>query len=267
MLDIFDEPKHFDDWHYLAQLNQARSIGIAVEWWRSRWPVCAGSLYWQLNDCWPVTSWAAIDSGPVSGDARPKPLWFATRKSYAPRLLTIQPEGEALVLYALNDTNEEWSDKVLCSLQGFTGGLAAQQQMNFVAAPHSAHRVGEIGREIAVSNRPESELIVAQILGGGRATWFFDVDKNLEYPMPQFDSEIAHDGDTLRLTLTAKVLLRDVCIGADRLDANARVSEQIVTLLPGESFTWEIQTDGVLKQEELIAPPVFQCANRFGKSA
>lgn len=267
MLDVFDEPANFDDWHYLAQLNQACSIGIAVEYWRSQWPACAGSLYWQLNDCWPVTSWAAIDSGPISGDARPKPLWFATRRFYAPRLLTIQPEGETLVLYALNDSNDEWRDKVLCSLQGFAGGVVAQNEMSFVAAPHSAHRVGKIGREIALSNRPECEFIVAQSAGEERALWFFDADKNLEYPTPQFEAEVARDGDTQRLTITAKVLLRDVCLGADRLDASARVSEQIVTLLPGESFTWKIESSRELTREALTGPPVFQCANRFGKDA
>jgi len=62
-------PTDFDDWLYLTQLNQARAVQLGVEWFRALAPRCMGARYWQLNDCWPVTSWAAID-----GDAREKPL-------------------------------------------------------------------------------------------------------------------------------------------------------------------------------------------------
>ena len=103
-------PSHanFDDLHYLLQLNQCRALTLGVEWFRSRQPTCMGTLYWQLNDCWPVTSWAAID-----GDGRLKPLWYATRRFYAPQLLTIQPDGaeykpgDPLTLFAINDTDEQ----------------------------------------------------------------------------------------------------------------------------------------------------------------
>ena len=72
-------PDDFADWHWATQLNQARAIQYAVEHYRSWWPRTAGSIVWQLNDCWPVTSWAAVD-----GDGRRKPLWYALRRAYAP---------------------------------------------------------------------------------------------------------------------------------------------------------------------------------------
>ncbi len=76
-------PADFTDWHWATQLNQARAVAYGIEHYRSWWPRTAGSIVWQLNDCWPVTSWAAIDS-----EQRLKPLWFALRDAYAPRLLT-----------------------------------------------------------------------------------------------------------------------------------------------------------------------------------
>ena len=78
-------PDDFTDWHWATQLNQARAVAHAITHYRSWWPRTAGSIVWQLNDCWPVTSWAAID-----GDERPKPLWWALRAAYADRLLTVQ---------------------------------------------------------------------------------------------------------------------------------------------------------------------------------
>ena len=64
----------FDDWHWLTQLNQARAVAFGVEHFRSHTPYCMGTIVWQLNDCWPVISWSAVD-----GDGRRKPLWYALR--------------------------------------------------------------------------------------------------------------------------------------------------------------------------------------------
>lgn len=89
----FAPPADFDTWHYLTQLNQARAVATGVEHWRSHWPRCAGTILWQLNDCWPVTSWAAID-----GDGREKPLYHELKRLYADRLLTLQTRDGRLVL-------------------------------------------------------------------------------------------------------------------------------------------------------------------------
>ena len=66
-----------------------------------------GTIVWQLNDCWPVTSWSAID-----GDGRRKPLWYALRRVYADRLLTIQPRDGTPTLIAVNDTPTAWHTQI-----------------------------------------------------------------------------------------------------------------------------------------------------------
>ena len=66
-----------------------------------------GTIVWQLNDCWPVTSWAAVD-----GDGRRKPLWYALRRAYADRLLTFQPRDGAPALVAVNETAAPWRTTV-----------------------------------------------------------------------------------------------------------------------------------------------------------
>jgi beta-mannosidase len=75
----------FDDWHYLTQLNQARAVGFGVRRFRTLMPYCMGTLVWQLNDCWPGLSWAAVD-----GDGRRKPLWHELRRVFADQLLSFQ---------------------------------------------------------------------------------------------------------------------------------------------------------------------------------
>ena len=100
LLEHFAMPEGLDNWLYLTQLVQARAMTLACEWFRTR-SQCRGALYWQLNDCWPVTSWAAID-----GDGKPKPLYYATKRFFRDRLLTIQPDGAGLALWAHNDSDE-----------------------------------------------------------------------------------------------------------------------------------------------------------------
>ena len=84
MADDFDAPPAttgdgFDDWLYLSAAMQARALSVGVGWFRSLFPWNNGSLIWQLNDCWPCSSWSLID-----GDGRLKPLWYAARRFFAP---------------------------------------------------------------------------------------------------------------------------------------------------------------------------------------
>jgi beta-mannosidase len=249
---------NFDDLHYLLQLNQCRALTLGVEWFRSRQPTCMGTLYWQLNDCWPgVTSWSCID-----GDGRFKPLWYATRKFFAPQLLTIQPEEDGtLWLHLNNDSDEAASQTIRVSRRSFDGKVLAEQTVKLNAAARSSAKA-MLENAIATPGDRATELIVAD--GSTRAFWFFDFDRNLRYPSPEFDATIARDGDQHQLTIRAKTLLRDLILNSDRVDPDAVVNEQIVTLLPGESFTFVIHSKQDLTAEQLTRQPVLQCANRFG---
>ena len=99
--------RDIDDWHWTTQLNQARAIAYGIEHFRSLFPLNTGAIVWQLNDNWPVVSWAAVD-----GHGIRKPLWFALRRVYADRLLTVQPREDGPVVAAHNDTDVAWSTEV-----------------------------------------------------------------------------------------------------------------------------------------------------------
>lgn len=82
-------PKSQADLIWLSQLNQAHCMQVAVGHWRRNWPHCAGALYWQLNDCWPVASWSSLEFG-----GRWKALHFIARRFFAPLLVTAHVPGE-----------------------------------------------------------------------------------------------------------------------------------------------------------------------------
>ena len=129
-------PASMEDWHWATSVNQARAVSLGLNWWRSISPKCEGTVLWQLNDCWPVVSWAVVD-----GDGRRKPVWYALRRSYSDRLLTVQPEGDNLVVVMVNDAASTWSAEVSMARMDFWGQVLAQASFTAEAAPGAAHVV------------------------------------------------------------------------------------------------------------------------------
>ena len=78
------QPKDFEEYVHLSQLSQAYGMEIAIEAHRTAKPYNMGTLYWQLNDAWPVTSWSSIDYY-----GHPKVLQERLKMLYAPVLLSV----------------------------------------------------------------------------------------------------------------------------------------------------------------------------------
>ncbi len=263
MADYFDPPDNFDDWLYLAQLNLARALTLGCEWFRALSPWNSGTLYWQLNDCWPVASWSAIDSG-----GRRKPLWYATRRSYADRLITIQPceavpADQAVgpvAVYLHNDHDEPWIGECTIRLIGMTGQALGRHAEPAKVDPRGSQRL-----LVPPGFHHRYETFIVADLGEARSFWFPDRDKDVVYPAPKFDTQLVRHDSRIQLTITARTLLRDLAIFPDRLDPDALIDDQIITLLPGECHTFTITTHRPLEAQELTTRPVLQMANYFGK--
>ncbi len=254
----FDIPSDFDDWLFLTQLVQARAMTTAVEWFRTR-ASCSGALFWQLNDCWPVTSWAAID-----GDGRPKPLFYAAKQFFRERLLTIQPDGEHLALWAHNDGEWPWFLNINVYSHNMDDGIEDYVGFSEICPARTLLKLGVLKgwtkrEDVAYIRAADFDRAIQKTIN--TAFWFFDADKNLAYPEPKFEATL--DGNTL--TIEAQTLLRDLYLNADRIGGTVR--ENLVTLLPGE--TWSVDIKGVapeaLDLAALTSRPILNCANWFGK--
>ena len=81
-------PTSFDAFVYASQLLQADAIRYGVEHFRRNRGRCMGAVYWQLNDCWPVISWASIDYC-----GRWKALHYAAKRFFRPLTLSCAEEG------------------------------------------------------------------------------------------------------------------------------------------------------------------------------
>ncbi len=98
MFRYFRFPVDFPSFVYLSQVQQGIAIKTAVTHWRSLKPHCMGTLYWQLNDTWPVCSWSSLDHG-----GNWKLLHHMAKAFFAPVIVTAVPGPGGVALVAVND--------------------------------------------------------------------------------------------------------------------------------------------------------------------
>jgi beta-mannosidase len=247
-------PTKFADWHWAAQLNQARAVTYAIEHYRRWWPRTAGAIVWQLNDCWPVTSWAAIDS-----EERPKPLWYAMRRAFAPRSVVFGTEDGAISVVVLNDTDEHWQAELALSRQLLDGATLATTSVEVAVEPRTSTLIA-VPASVSTPDDPTTEIVVAR-LDSWTTVHTFVEDTRLALEPNPLDVEVTLTDDGYAVTVTARSLARDVTVLVDRLAADAIVDDALVTLTAGQSTTFRVRTRARDLRQELGRPPVLRTAN------
>ncbi|GGF20788.1 glycoside hydrolase family 2 protein [Subtercola lobariae] len=250
------EPVTFDDWHYLTQLNQSRAIVFGIERYRSERPHCMGAIVWQLNDCWPVTSWAAID-----GYGRKKPLWHGLKRANAERLLTVQPGIDGLTLVAVNDSILDWSVEVTVTRRTFDGDVLAREAV-LVLVPALSAQTLALGQAVSTPTEAEAEVLVVEAPDARLVTHYFAEDKALRLDPPQLSVEVggwAEGRQSIRLT--APSLVRGVIVFADRLNDEAWVDDADVDVVPGFAVKLTVFSPVALDAAALAEAPVLRSVN------
>ncbi|SNT65331.1 beta-mannosidase [Asanoa hainanensis] len=238
----FSAPRDTADWHYLTQVNQARAITTAVEHFRALKPHCMGTIVWQLNDCWPVTSWSAVD-----GKGRRKPMWYALRRAYADRILILDQDRAVLV----NETATPWHTELAVRRSTLDAKTQAETRRAVTVPPHSRE---ELAHDVAPPGDLRAEVLWAEADGAERAWHFYAEDKDIAYPKAEYDVDAKSGG----VTVTARTFLRDLTVYPDRLDPDAEADDALRNLFPGEAVTFTIATATAPDQ---WAKPVLRCVN------
>lgn len=251
-------PARFVDWYWAAHLVQARAVRYAVEHYRSWWPRTAGAIVWQLNDCWPVTSWAAID-----GAGRPKPLWFALRAACAPRLLTVVDRDGVTCVAAVNDTDAPWVGALRVRRETLDGQLLAEETSPLAVDARQV-QLHVVRADIAGWAEPTAEVLVASFEGEGVPlqavhTGVDDVDLALDPEPARYSVERTTTG--YRVHVQARSLVRDLVVHPDRIDPDAVVDLALITLAAGDTAVLEVSCPELTDPQVLVVAPVLRTAN------
>ena len=118
MVRHFKAPKDFEAFIYQAQLMQEKSMRIAHEAYLRAKPYCMGTLYWQINDCWPVASWATIDYY-----GKWKAQQYTMKELFKPIVVSINNEGDDFTVHAISDKMKPTKGKLVSKIFKIDGTL------------------------------------------------------------------------------------------------------------------------------------------------
>jgi beta-mannosidase len=187
----FRLPRDFPSLVYLSQILHAEAMRVGVEHWRRERARCGGALYWQLDDCWPVSSWASIDYF-----GRWKALHYATRRFYAPVLLTAEVEGDAVSLAVVNDTATLLRGTVRWSLEKLDGEVTESGEVPVEAAALAATAAGRVPLPHSAVER-RSLVLVSELVEPGVAPALvvttFVPDKHLALGQPSIETSVVEE--------------------------------------------------------------------------
>lgn len=236
---IRDLPLLKDDFRtyvYLTQLLQAEGIKIAMEGHRAKSPWTMGSMYWQMNDCWPVASWSSMDSR-----GRWKALQFYAGRSFAPTMLSFEKvdSSATAVLWGLNDILEPKSGTVELTMLDFTGKKLWSETLEAnLPANGKSQIMHSTDAELLKGANPKEVMLVATTTIDGkpmRSIYYFVPFKNLALPKADFTVSYTKNGKSVDAKIKANTLLKSMLFEAEALQLNP--SDAYFDLLPGEERT------------------------------
>lgn len=250
MLREYRQPKDFASFVYLSQVQQAEIIKIGAEHLRRQKPRIMGSLYWQLNDCWPVASWASIDYY-----GRWKALQYYARRFYDDVLISPFLHDGKVDVYVVSDKLQPLSGTIHTRLLDFSGNSLLDQTKEVqIPAQSSTIDLTLDAAALAAKADPHQSFLVFDLeIGGKRVSHnliFFDVTHDLDLPVaPKIESMVAQDGRDYVLTLKSSKLARNVYVSFGNLDV--QTSDNYFDLLPGESMT--VRLTSAANQQQIEA--------------
>lgn len=255
------QPHGFQEWHFLMQLNQSRAIEFGIKHFRSLRPHCMGAIVWQLNDCWPVTSWALVD-----GYGRRKPVWHAVRRAYQDFLLTIREKEGHIELVAVNDGSSPKEIVAQVIRLDVFGNILAKEVVDVRSGPYS-NTSYKLLDSVTNPSDPFRELLVLEVGGSIVTTHLFVEEKNLLLQAASLSIELGEWSPSgQEVTIQADTVVRGLTIFLDRLIPEAWSDVSDITLVPGTLHRGIFYSPTPIQKDDLEIPFVVQDLNRITSS-
>jgi beta-mannosidase len=230
----YKDPADFATFDYLAQLVQGESLKIYVESMRRRRPFSMGFLFWQLNDSWPVISWATMDYY-----GRPKAAMYMAKHFYEPILASPFEEDGKVNIYVVSDRIADEKASLQVRLMDFDGKVLWSKKIG--------HKVKRLSSEIALSISkdelagtnydPEKTFISAKLVNEkgevlSSNDLYFKRPKDLKYSKSPLQTDLSKQGDHYVLKVTSTALAPRV--GVTFGDDDVWLSDNYFDVLPNE---------------------------------
>lgn len=222
-------PNGFREYIYTSQLLQRDGMKMAIEAHRTAKPYCMGTMFWQFNDCWPVTSWSAVDS-----EQRPKAFYYALKQLYADYMVTVAASEKKILVTCITDKYESESCKLSLQLMDFNGKIIWEKKEPLTVSNTNNQKITMPLNQLPQFDSTKCLMLATLFVGNKQVAsnhFTFTPPKNLALPPVALSIRQVKGG----LEVSSDVFAKDVFIYSENKDIN--LQDNFFDLLPGEKKT------------------------------
>ncbi len=227
-------PQGIENFVFLSQVLQGLAIKMGVEYWRSLQPTCMGTIYWQLNDNWPVCSWASLEYG-----GKWKIQHYLARRFYEPVLLAgyLKKDGNVEV-WVTNDTHKKVVGSAEVRVIDFNGEVRQKHPLKVSAGPGGATKLMAVPAADLHGGKPNEVFLHLRLKVGSKVQEndvFFTEYKRCELPEPKVRTAVKAKGEGYAVTVQTDVPTFFLTLDAEGI--SGVFDDNCLTLLPGKKRT------------------------------
>lgn len=235
----YKAPKDFDSYIYVTQLLQDACMKLSLETHRRWMPYTMGSLYWQLNDVWPVASWASIDF-----QNNPKGLYYIVKKAFNPVIVVPSNFKNDFMVNVVSDSREAFKAKMEMNILDFSGKKLWSKAIPVNMGANTSTAFFKMTTSELVNKMDTSQIVFSvkllknnQVIASNLC--YFSAPKDLKLQKPVIAKLVTVSEQGYSITLSSDKLARDVYLDTDE---KGRFSDNYIDLLPGEKVTVNFKT-------------------------
>jgi beta-mannosidase len=247
-------PNSLQEYLDFSMICQAEGLKFGIEHYRRRKFHCSGTLFWQLNDCWPGLSWSVLDYYLF-----PKAGYFYAKRAYAPILASFKEEVDGVSLWITNDTLEDFGDTVSVLHGDFSGQELHEEVLEVRVPANASVKVRHLSfHELGIKDPRQEYLAVRSRSGilslskGGLFPdnrHFFVEVKDLKRPKPNLKVEINERDDgtyEVRVVTDTYAYFVKLTVPIE----STRFSDNYFDLFPGQERVIEVWNEAGRRLEE-----------------
>lgn len=229
----FPVPNHPEDYVYVSQLLQAHGITKGIEAHRRAKPYNMGTLFWQLNDCWPAVSWSSID---YFGNW--KALHYHAKKSFENVIASTSVENDTLKTYIINDKLESFQDMLWIQILDFNGKVLHDIYETVDIKGNSSAIKYQL--DLSTLNLNTNEIVVTTTLSNKTTHFYLSKPKDLKLQIAPIKQTITKTESGFKIQLQSTTLQKDVFLYTIN---KGHFSDNYFDLLPNKAVTLTFETE------------------------
>ena len=215
---------------------------MAVEAHRRKMPYCMGSLYWQLNDCWPVSSWSSIDYF-----GRWKAVHYFAKKAFNNILISPTINDDKLKVFIVSDLLKPLSAKMIIEVMDFSGKKMWQKTIPVEVKANTSHCYFTENVKKIINGLDKNKIFLRTIVMNNdqplsQNIFYFLSIKNLNLPAPKIEKTITAKKNGFRIRLSSLELAKNIYLSID--DTKGFFTDNYFDLLPGEVVEVDFSNKG-----------------------